>query len=94
MLYQKAKFADGIRTKLRRALKQLRKDREEEKSRKRAPGKIATKCGRGTGASVGIGRESVQGARKIHVPMGTRNWKTEQPQHEDLANDAEQEHEI
>ena len=43
---------------------------------------------------VGIGAVFVQGARGIHVLIGTRKWKTEQPQNEDLANDAEELYEI
>ena len=43
------------------------------KSGTRTLGRNAAKRGRGTGASVGIGGEFVQGARGIHVLMGARN---------------------
>ena len=61
---------DGVRTRLRRALKQLRKDTEEEKAAKELREEMQRNVEEGTGASVGIGRESVQRARRIHVLMG------------------------
>ena len=81
---QDAKVYDGVRTRLRRALKQLQKDRKDEKVAKEVQEEMQRNVEEGTGASVRIGRKYV----------GTRSWKTEQPQHEDLANDAEQQHEI
>ena len=70
-----AKVEDGDNSRLGRALKQLRKDSDEENAA-RASARNSAKRGRGTCASVRIGEEFVHGARGIHVFMGPRNWKT------------------
>ena len=77
---QDAKVEDGDKSRLTKALKQLRKDREEESAARELLEEMRQKRGRGTCESLGIGADIVPGARGIHVLMGPRNEKTTQPQ--------------
>ena len=80
-----AKVEDDDKSRLRKALKQLRKDREEERAAQELLGRNAAKHReRGPRAS-----ES-EGICARSSRISCSHGKTKQPQHENLADDAKQ----
>ena len=88
------KVEDGDRGRVRKTLKQLRKEIIWRKRSSCSPGRNAGNRGWGPRRRLGNRAKTVSGARGVHVLMWPRIWKTTEHQWHTLGNDAKQRYKV